>query len=400
MPAGTMTARRALLRWLVMPATASFSLAATPRCSAIASTSTGSGTVYTASADISDLQPAVPPGTPVPYVPQSQTFALANNATRDLMQWTVTGQTDSPLPPFALIATSRTYGSSPAIQGPVAFFGYNAAMPIGGGTNGHGAATLSFFADAGDTNSSGAHGIEANLSFFAANDSLATGAFQMVAVDDNTNTVNTTIRCGSGSSGSYTSNIVFQNGNASTTFLVMSNSRRIAIFEVPAVFSGGIRPPLTLSTNAASTPAALTLSALGSSSTATVTLEGNNGSAANSIIAFNTNGAVQWQFEHSPPYLYLKDTVNNRSAFYFSPGSTASNSKFKVLSVLQSSSSIVCGAAAIATTATDGFLYLPSCAGAPTGTPTTQTGTVPCVFDTTDGKLYFYTGGAWVGLAD
>jgi hypothetical protein len=130
-----------------------------------------------------------------------------------------------------------------------------------------------------------------------------------------------------------------------------------------------------------------------------VTLEGNNGSAANSIIAFNTNGTVQWQLEHTPPYLYLKDTVNNRSAFYFRPGSAASNSKFQVLSVLQSSSSLICGLAALTTTATDGFLYLPSCAGAPTGIPTTQTGTVPCVFDTTDGKLYFYTGGAWVGLA-
>jgi hypothetical protein len=56
---------------------------------------------------------------------------------------------------------------------------------------------------------------------------------------------------------------------------------------------------------------------------------------------------------------------------------------------------MVVGTAAIATTATDGFLYVPTCAGTPTGTPTTQTGTAPIVVDTTNNKLYFYSGGAW-----
>ena len=56
---------------------------------------------------------------------------------------------------------------------------------------------------------------------------------------------------------------------------------------------------------------------------------------------------------------------------------------------------VVVGTAALATTATDGFLYVPTCAGAPTGTPTTQTGTAPIVVDTTNNKLYFYSGGQW-----
>jgi hypothetical protein len=56
---------------------------------------------------------------------------------------------------------------------------------------------------------------------------------------------------------------------------------------------------------------------------------------------------------------------------------------------------MVVGTAAIATTATDGFLYVPTCAGTPTGTPTTQTGTAPIVINTTNNKLYFYSGGAW-----
>jgi hypothetical protein len=50
---------------------------------------------------------------------------------------------------------------------------------------------------------------------------------------------------------------------------------------------------------------------------------------------------------------------------------------------------------ALSTSATVGFTFVPSCAGAPTGTPTTRTGAVPMVVDTTDSKLYFYIGGTW-----
>lgn len=62
---------------------------------------------------------------------------------------------------------------------------------------------------------------------------------------------------------------------------------------------------------------------------------------------------------------------------------------------ITSAGSFVVGTAAIATNATDGFLYVPTCAGTPTGTPTTQTGTAPIVIDTTNNKLYFYSGGQW-----
>lgn len=60
-----------------------------------------------------------------------------------------------------------------------------------------------------------------------------------------------------------------------------------------------------------------------------------------------------------------------------------------------SAGSVLVNTAAIATSATDGFLYIPSCAGTPTGIPTAQTGRVPLVVDSTNNKLYFYSGGAW-----
>jgi hypothetical protein len=53
------------------------------------------------------------------------------------------------------------------------------------------------------------------------------------------------------------------------------------------------------------------------------------------------------------------------------------------------------GVPSLATTATDGFLYVPTCAGVPTGTPTAVTGMVPIVVDTTNNRWYFYSGGAW-----
>lgn len=53
------------------------------------------------------------------------------------------------------------------------------------------------------------------------------------------------------------------------------------------------------------------------------------------------------------------------------------------------------GSVALATNATDGFLYVPTCAGTPTGTPTAITGMAPIVVNTTNNKLYFYSGGAW-----
>lgn len=54
---------------------------------------------------------------------------------------------------------------------------------------------------------------------------------------------------------------------------------------------------------------------------------------------------------------------------------------------------------AISTTATDGFLYVSSSAGAPTGTPTVQTGSVPVHVDATNNAMYMYTNSAWRSVA-
>lgn len=55
--------------------------------------------------------------------------------------------------------------------------------------------------------------------------------------------------------------------------------------------------------------------------------------------------------------------------------------------------------AVLATTVTDGFVYIPTCAGTPTGVPTVVTGLVPVVMDTTGAKLWIYFGGSWKSCA-
>jgi len=55
--------------------------------------------------------------------------------------------------------------------------------------------------------------------------------------------------------------------------------------------------------------------------------------------------------------------------------------------------STMIGTTAPATTATEGFPYMPAMAGAPTGVPTAQTGFVPFHYDTTNNKLWVYNGG-------
>lgn len=74
-------------------------------------------------------------------------------------------------------------------------------------------------------------------------------------------------------------------------------------------------------------------------------------------------------------------------------GSTTPVERFSI----RATGSVVIGnsSSALSTSATDGFLYIPTCAGTPTGAPTAITGVAPIVIDTTNHKLYFRSGGSW-----
>lgn len=73
--------------------------------------------------------------------------------------------------------------------------------------------------------------------------------------------------------------------------------------------------------------------------------------------------------------------------------STAGTQRMRVTSA----GSVVVGnnSSALATNATDGFLYISTSAGAPSGTPTTQTGSAPIHIDSTNNAFYYYSGSTW-----
>jgi len=125
----------------------------------------------------------------------------------------------------------------------------------------------------------------------------------------------------------------------------------------------------------------------------------NSGAAGISILSGTTAG------------IYLGASTNNRiasisansSAFYVSTGVAGSSLIFRSGAFVEAMRSdgnqnISIGTAAISTTATNGFLYIPTCAGAPTGTPTAKTGLAPMVYDSTNNKFWMYDGG-WIGVA-
>lgn len=90
-------------------------------------------------------------------------------------------------------------------------------------------------------------------------------------------------------------------------------------------------------------------------------------------------------------------SVGTNNAIYADNTSFSGNWGFHLTSATQNliAGSLVIGTAALSTSATDGFLYLPTCAGTPTGVPTSRTGQSAVVYDTTNNKIAVYNGGAW-----
>ena len=84
----------------------------------------------------------------------------------------------------------------------------------------------------------------------------------------------------------------------------------------------------------------------------------------------------------------MTDSIGKDVSFY-AGGTLATDEKMRITST----GNITIGLNALDTAATNGFLYLPGCAGTPTGTPTTFSSRTPVVFDTTNKLLYYYISG-------
>lgn len=95
----------------------------------------------------------------------------------------------------------------------------------------------------------------------------------------------------------------------------------------------------------------------------------------------------------SPSYSFSSDP---NTGIYSSGADTVNISTAGVLRLTATNTgNIVIGTAALLTTATDGFLYVPGMPGEPSGTPTTHTGRYPITFNSSHKKVHVYNGSGW-----
>lgn len=106
----------------------------------------------------------------------------------------------------------------------------------------------------------------------------------------------------------------------------------------------------------------------------------------------STTTFLQFNLNSSTPVMYIGETSLNRptgaTGVYLNAPDLIGTKNL----VPYSGSNLIIGTgAALATSATSGFLQVPTCAGTPTGTATNGA----MIVDTTNNKLYFYSGSAW-----
>jgi hypothetical protein len=301
------------------------------------------------------------------------------------------GTTDV-LGPFSSLFSVQTYGTSPPIKETAWMQGYNLnpsyGAPAGTYKSGNGSIYSYFHPDAGDTNIGGAHGLEYGIGITGPNQVWVVNAFQVIAVNDSDKSVGLTFRYSSGTSDGTDNTMNFINAKTGVSVLRFSyggsgdtaNSAVNYWLQEPA---SGTGHPATFEVASPDQGVIMYLDGFTSLS---------------AVIQFRSNGTNKWAVGNagSTNSFEILDNSSSNYAAYIVPVASdvplfRSQSTFRV-----ETGSLIVGAAAVATTATRGFLYLPSCAGAPTGVPVTQTGTVPCVLDSTDSKLYAYIGGSWV----
>ena len=117
-------------------------------------------------------------------------------------------------------------------------------------------------------------------------------------------------------------------------------------------------------------------------------------SMAVEYITGGTNATITTSAAFYVPTKVLANTTNGYGLLIEAPTSaTTTNAAAKF-----TGGSVIMSGAALATTATTGYVYLTTCAGVPTGVPQAQTGTAAVQIDSTNNKMYIYSGGAWVAL--
>jgi hypothetical protein len=115
---------------------------------------------------------------------------------------------------------------------------------------------------------------------------------------------------------------------------------------------------------------------------AEIVMRGSDGAAFRSGARIRATADGAWSSGSAPTLLTFQTTPS---------GGTGTVEAWRI----DNAANLIAGTGAIATNATNGFTYIATCAGTPTGTPTTYTGRVPMVYDTTNHQFWFFDGGGW-----
>jgi hypothetical protein len=117
----------------------------------------------------------------------------------------------------------------------------------------------------------------------------------------------------------------------------------------------------------------------------------NAGSSNRSLYMSSNGSGFTQEFNFSTDY-------QSKISFGVNSGSYSTSSLPEHLTV-NNNGNVTIGVGSLATSATNGFPYIPTCSGTPSSTPASFSGYAPIVFNSTTGNLNVNIGGSWYHFA-